>query len=104
MLILKNKVFEVLNANNLILELTTKSRLSHDQVVTMFTSCQTPSTRKEILELIGYKNHSDNYKKYVEIFMKEGFISYLYPKTPNSSKQKYVLSPNGVSLLNILQK
>lgn len=90
--------------NKLILDVTTKSRLSRDQVVTMFTSCQTPLTRKEILELIGYKNHSDNYKKYVEIFIKEGFISYLYPETPNSSKQKYVLSPNGVLLLNILQK
>lgn len=32
MLILKNKVFEVLNANNLILELTTKSRLSRNNV------------------------------------------------------------------------
>lgn len=93
---------DIENANNLISELTTKSRLSRDQVETMFKSCQIPQTRKEILEQIGYKNHSDNYKKYVELYVKEEFITYLYPETPNSSKQKYVLTTKGAALLDLL--
>lgn len=79
--------------------LTAKSRLSHDQVMTMLKLCQNPQSRKEILEAIGYKNHSDNFKKYIEFFIKEGYINYIFPDFPNSSKQKYILTQQGFDIL-----
>ncbi len=81
-------------------EIATKLRLSYDQVTTMLRLCLKPQSRKHILEAIGYSNHTDNYKKYLEPLIKELLIEMTMPNTPKSPKQQYITTKKGELLIN----
>lgn len=79
-------------------QVATKSRLSSDQVKNILQLCTIPKTRSEVLDSVGYKNHTDNYKKYLEPLIKEHLIELTIPEYPRSSKQKYITTLEGGNL------
>jgi predicted HTH transcriptional regulator len=81
-------------------QVATKSRLSSDQVKKLLQLCIIPKTRSEILDSVGYKNHTDNYKKYIEPLIQEHLIELTIPEYPRSSKQKYRTTLDGENLKN----
>ena len=83
-------------------KLTTKLRLSYVQVTTMLKICRTPQTRKTVLEALGYKNHSDNYKKYMAPLIDESLITFTLMDTHRSPNQKYLITEKGKALLKTL--
>lgn len=95
---------DLVEVNDLPGELTTKSRLSYDQATTMLELCRKPRARKDILISIGYKNHSDNYKKFMEPLVKQELIRYTIPNIPKSPNQKYIITDRGMKLLKILKE
>jgi ATP-dependent DNA helicase RecG len=52
--------------------------------------CETPKTRRDILEQIGLKYHSDNFNKYIKPLVEQDLLLLTEPDSPNSPKQKYV--------------
>lgn len=83
-------------------KLTTKLRLSYVQVTTMLKISRTPQTRKIVLETIGYKNHSDNYLKFMVPLLNESLITFTLPDTPKSPNQKYLITEKGEDLLKTI--
>lgn len=57
--------------------------------------CKTPSSRAEILEQLGFKNHFDNYKKYILPALENGWIEMTVPDKPRSRNQKYRVTELG---------
>ncbi|MBV6654296.1 MAG: hypothetical protein KI786_11095 [Mameliella sp.] len=57
--------------------------------------CKTPSSRSEILEQLGFKNHFDNYKKYILPALDRGWIEMTVPDKPRSRNQKYRVTELG---------
>lgn len=83
-------------------KLTTMSRLSYDQAATMLEICKNPQTRTAVLDSIGYKNHTDNFKKYMVPFIEDDLIEFTIPDSPKSPNQKYILTNKGYELLKLL--
>ena len=58
-------------------------------------------SRKEILEHIGYSNHSSNYKRHMVELLKNELLLQTEPENPNNPNQKYYTSnAGGVALSN----
>lgn len=85
--------------SDLATKFTTKSRPSYDQVTTMLKVCKKPKSRNEVLDSIGYSNHTDNYKKYLKPLMDESLIELTIPDIPKSSNQKYKTAKKGILFL-----
>jgi ATP-dependent DNA helicase RecG len=62
----------------------------HDRVIQILKFCETPKTRRDILEQIGLKYHSDNFNKYIKPLVEQDLLLLTDPDSPNSPKQKYV--------------
>lgn len=62
----------------------------HDRVIQILKFCETPKTRRDILEQIGLKYHSDNFNKYIKPLVEQDLLLLTEPDSPNSPKQKYV--------------
>lgn len=62
-----------------------------------------PKKSKEILDSIGLKSHTDNYKKYIEPCINLGWLSMTIPDKPQSRSQKYITTEKGKLLLIILK-
>ncbi|RLD77656.1 MAG: ATP-dependent DNA helicase [Bacteroidetes bacterium] len=97
----KSKAYRQDELKTSILHITTKSRLSHDQVTTILKFCKQAATRKSILEIIEYKNHTDNYKKYILPLIENDLLQFTIPDTPKSSKQKYKITEKGLAILGL---
>ena len=87
------------DSTNRITSLATKLRLSSDQVTTMLRLCLEPQARKYVLGSIGYSNHTDNYKKYLDPLIKESLIEMTIPNAPKSPKQQYKTTKKGKKLI-----
>ena len=73
----------------------TKLRLSNKQIKTVLKTCKVSRTRAEVLASIGFKNHTDNYRKYLLPLITNGLISQTIPEFPTSPNQKYIITKNG---------
>lgn len=74
-----------------------------DQVVSVpirvITYCQIPHSRKEILSFLGFANHMDAFRKHLLPIIENGLITKTLPNKPTSSKQRYLITEKGKSLL-----
>lgn len=61
--------------------------------------CQIPRSRKDILAKLGYVNHTLNFRKHLQPIIDDGLISRTLPEKPTSSKQRYLITEKGKSLL-----
>ena len=78
-------------------------RLSRDRVTTelaVLKFCLAPRSRKEVLEHLGLKYHSDNFKRHILPLVEMGYLTYIYPDVPNSPKQKYVTTDEGAGKIS----
>lgn len=57
---------------------------------------------QDIQERLGLKHRGNFRANYLEPAIKQGFISMLFPDTPKHPDQRYLLSPKGNELLQIL--
>lgn len=57
---------------------------------------------QDIQERLGLKHRGNFRANYLEPAIKKGFISMLFPDTPKHPDQRYLLSPKGNELLQIL--
>jgi ATP-dependent DNA helicase RecG len=57
----------------------------------ILTFCTRPRSRREILEHIGLKLHTDNFNKYIKPLIDSGQLQRTQPDTPKSPTQKYVV-------------
>jgi ATP-dependent DNA helicase RecG len=64
-------------------------------VFKVIEACQTPLSRMEILNQLGFKNHFDNYKKYIAPALYCGWIERTVPDKPRSRNQKYRITALG---------
>jgi ATP-dependent DNA helicase RecG len=64
-------------------------------VFKVIEACQTPLSRMEILNQLGFKNHFDNYKKYIAPALDCGWIERTVPDKPRSRNQKYRITALG---------
>jgi hypothetical protein len=51
------------------------------------------------LVYLGYKNHFDNFKRYIEPSLNNGFLEMIIPDKPNSRNQKYITTLGGKEIL-----
>lgn len=77
----------------------TKLRLSRDQVEYLLTSMKQASPAAEIRKLMGMTNASKFKKHYLDTLLEMGVITMTQPDSPNSPKQRYVLTEEGRKLL-----
>ncbi len=75
-----------------------------DQVISILRFCSTPKSRGEILKNLGYKNHFDNYKRYLEPILINHLIEMTIPDKPKSKNQKYQLTDKGKLTLEMIRK
>lgn len=85
-------------------EIATKLRLSYDQVAKVLEFCNQAKARKDILEIIGYKNHTDNYRKYILPLIENDLLQFTLPNTPKSSKQKYQITDKGLAFMSLIEE
>ena len=69
-------------------------------VYKVIEACQTPLSRAEILNQLGFKNHFDNYKKYIAPALARGWIERTVPDKPRSRNQKYRVTALGRVVLD----
>jgi len=75
-----------------------------DQVISILGFCSTPKSRGEILKNLGYKNHFDNYKRYLEPVLNNYLIEMTIPDKPKSKDQKYRLTDRGKQTLEMIRR
>lgn len=78
-------------------------RQSNDRVTTelvILEYCLNARSRRDILEHLNLKYHSDNYKKYIKPLIDKGYLHYTEPKSPSSPTQKYITSVLGKEFLS----
>lgn len=77
-----------------------KEELQRDVINTkILTLCNTPQTRRDILENIGLRYHSDNYNKYIKPLIENGCIEQT-EKSKTSPQQKYIITERGKYVLS----
>jgi ATP-dependent DNA helicase RecG len=62
----------------------------------------TPHKRKEVLSVIGVKNHTDARKRYIDPLIDLGWIELTIPEKPTHKEQKYRLTAEGRKLLSLI--
>ena len=75
-----------------------------DQVISILRFCSTPKSRGEILKNLGYKNHFDNYKRYLKPVLNNYLIEMTIPDKPKSKNQKYRLTDKGKQTLEMIRR
>lgn len=63
--------------------------------------CLSPRSRKEILDYIGLKYHSDNFRRHILPLMERGLLVTTSPDSPSSPRQKYVVTDEGRKALSL---
>lgn len=71
----------------------------NDTETKILQACQKAKSTPELLEILGYKSRTGNYKAALANLLDHGLIEMTLPESPRSKSQKYVLSENGVRLL-----
>ena len=61
--------------------------------------CNTPKSRKDILNRIGVTNHYKNYKNHIHPLIEMGYLALTIPDKPNSQAQQYFTSEKGKEFL-----
>lgn len=77
-------------------------RHGYDLVATelsLLKFCLPPRTRKEMLEYMGLKYHSDNFKRHILPLIEKGLLACTLPDKPSSPQQKYVTTDEGRKIL-----
>lgn len=59
----------------------------------------TPHSARELMKLSSQTNRSRMMNLYLKPLIQAGLVLLTLPKSPQSSKQKYVLTPTGAKLL-----
>lgn len=62
-------------------------------------SCREPKSSPELLEILGYKSRTGNYKLALTSLLNSGLIEMTIPESPRSKAQKYLLSERGSRVL-----
>lgn len=75
--------------------ITQKSGELDDRAIQILAFCMTPKKRKEILEYIGLKSHTDNVKRYIEPLLEQQLLSLTDPTSINSPNQQYITTEKG---------
>jgi ATP-dependent DNA helicase RecG len=74
----------------------------HDKVKEVLEILVTPHKRKEVLSVIGVKNHTDARKRYIDPLIDLGWIELTIPEKPTHKEQKYRLTAEGRKLLSLI--
>ena len=61
--------------------------------------CDIAKTKVEILEHIGLKKQTKNFKEYIEPMVEMGFLKRTLPEIPTSRNQKYITTIEGHKLI-----
>ena len=59
---------------------------------------------KAMMESIGLKGRDNFLNQYLTPALTQGYVRMLYPKSPRHPRQKYLLTPKGIGLLDYLKK
>ena len=57
---------------------------------------------KAMMESIGLKGRDNFLNQYLTPALTQGYVRMLYPKSPRHPRQKYLLTPKGIGLLDYL--
>ena len=71
-----------------------------DQVSDVLIYCVIPKSRSEILNKLGYSNHTTNYNRHMVPLIKNGLLQITIPETPKNRNQKYKTTKKGRELIN----
>lgn len=74
----------------------------NDKTIAVLEGLNEPKKRKDILDYIGLKNHSDNRVKYLDPLVNLGWIEMTIPEKPTHQDQKYKRSIQGEILYNLV--
>ena len=69
-----------------------------EQKLRVLELCKQPHSRKDILESIGFSNHFDNYKRYIEPMLEKQWLEMTIPDKPTSKNQKYKTTKKGLKI------
>ena len=98
---------KVENTNNLdvqqFLELAQNLPMQVERLIISMDKESLP--KKELLKLgkLACKSRETLEKTYLNPAMEQGYVTMLYPDNPRHPKQKYLLTPKGLELLNVLK-
>ncbi|MEZ4777553.1 MAG: putative DNA binding domain-containing protein [Bacteroidia bacterium] len=65
----------------------------------VLTFALTPKSKAEILARLGYKNHFDNYRRYIAPLIENHWLEMTIPDKPSSRNQKYLTTDEGREIL-----
>jgi ATP-dependent DNA helicase RecG len=77
------------------------SKLKSPKAMDILEFCKEPKSRKEILDMLEVYDHPKNIKQYIKPLVDLGYLAQTDPDKPNSSKQKYYTTSEGLSYLSI---
>lgn len=66
-----------------------------DHAIKILRFCLNPESQAEILWHLNLKNHTDNYKRYMEPLIKSGLLALTYPNSINAPNQRYTTTEEG---------
>ncbi|MDR0981745.1 MAG: hypothetical protein LBM07_00680 [Culturomica sp.] len=78
------------------------SKLKSPKAMEILEFCKEPKSRKEILDMLEVFNHPKNIKPYIKPLVDLGYLAETDPDKPNSSKQKYYTTSEGLNYLSIV--
>ncbi len=70
------------------------------QALQILAFCLSPKKRSDVLQEIGLTNQRKNYLKHMEPLIRKGWLRMNDPASPNSPKQAYVTTPEGMAWLS----
>jgi ATP-dependent DNA helicase RecG len=71
----------------------------NDTELTILRSCKQPKSTSELLEILGYKSRTGNYKAALANLQKMNLLKMTHPESPKSKFQKYIITKLGIEVL-----
>jgi ATP-dependent DNA helicase RecG len=71
------------------------SSLVNEKFMNVLSFCDKPKSRREILEHIGLKYHTDNYNRYIKPLIVSLYLQPTDEASTNSPQQRYIITDKG---------
>ena len=74
-------------------------RLESPKAKEILLFCEEPRSRKEIMDMLEVTNQTLNFERFIKPLLESLLLSMTLPENPKSSKQRYFITPEGLSLV-----
>jgi len=74
------------------------------EMLQLIDFCTTPTSLQEMLKYMGWRDRTKFRRRFISPLLDKGMIRRTIPEKPSSSKQRYILTQQGVEVLHKIKK